>query len=155
MSTTASTGGQSPTADAEPEEKAQDESKGKVEAVEEKDKDAPSEAKDQADGEAEEGSRSSKPTTVSVERKKDLLKKARSDRRKWIHAVPLPYRQTARDPSNVWTMDDRLSYFQSSPACQRVPTATRVLSELYGLENHSKSPKEVADRIESIVSRTV
>lgn len=88
---------------------------------------------------------------VSPKRKKDLLVQARKDRRKWIQQVPLPYTQ-ARDPTNVWSLDDRLNGVQSSLACKRLSAATKVLSELYGLETNTKSAEEVAQRVEKLVS---
>jgi hypothetical protein len=93
----------------------------------------------------------SQPPSVMQDRKDELLKKARADRRKWIELVPLPF-ASARDPNNFWTQDDRLSRIQSSPACTRLPTVTKVLSELYGMEDHTRTPRQVADRIESLVS---
>lgn len=93
----------------------------------------------------------SQPPSVMQDRKDELLKKARADRMKWIERVPLPF-ASARDPNNFWTQEDRLSRIQSSPACTRLPTVTKVLSELYGMEDHTRTPKQVADRIESLVS---
>jgi hypothetical protein len=88
---------------------------------------------------------------VAHERKKELLVKARADRRKWVQKVPLPY-ANPRDPNNVWSLEDRLNNLQSSLACKRLPTATKVLSELYGLENNTRTPDEVAERVDALVS---
>ncbi|CAJ1916223.1 unnamed protein product [Cylindrotheca closterium] len=93
---------------------------------------------------------SSAAPTVSPRRKKDLLVQSRKDRRKWIQMVPLPYTQ-ARDPTNVWSLDDRLNGVQSSLACKRLSSATKVLSELYGLESNTKSAEEVAQRVEALI----
>eukprot|EP00980_Cylindrotheca_fusiformis_P006694 scaffold1398_cov116-Cylindrotheca_fusiformis.AAC.11 len=88
--------------------------------------------------------------SVSLERKKDLLVQARKERRKWVQAVPLPYTQP-RDQSNIWSLDDRLHAVQSSLACKRLSGATKILSELYGLETHTRSPEDVAERVEALV----
>jgi hypothetical protein len=88
---------------------------------------------------------------VAHQRKKELLVKARADRRKWVQKVPLPY-ANPRDPNNVWSQEDRLNNLQSSLACKRLPTATKVLSELYGLENNTRTPDEVAERVDALVS---
>lgn len=88
--------------------------------------------------------------SVSLGRKKDLLVQARKERRKWIQRVPLPYAQP-RDPSNAWSLDDRLNAVQTSLACKRVTTATKVLSELYGLESEIRTSEDVAERVGQLV----
>ena len=91
-------------------------------------------------------------SSVSQERKQQLLRQARAERRKWVHQVPLPY-ASARDPNDVWAAQDRMHPFQSSLVCQRVPVLTKVLSELYGLENHRlRTPDDVAERVDRLVS---
>jgi hypothetical protein len=89
-------------------------------------------------------------SSVGSDRKQQLLVQARAERRKWVQTVPLPY-ATARDPNDVWSTQDQLHPFQSSVACKRVPAVTKVLSELYGLENHTRTPEEVAQRVDSLV----
>ena len=93
------------------------------------------------------------PTSVAHSRKELLLQQARADRRKWIQKVPLPF-ASARDPHNVWLMDDRLAKVQSSLACRQLPTATKVLSELYGMSEHARTKEEIAERVESLVRST-
>lgn len=88
--------------------------------------------------------------SVSVSRKKELLVQARSDRRKWIQQVPLPY-ATLKDPNNIWSSEDRLNNLQSSLACKRLPVATKVLSELYGLETKTRSTEAVAERVNGLI----
>ena len=90
--------------------------------------------------------------SVALKRKKDLLVQARKDRRKWIQQVPLPYKQP-RDPDNIWSLDDRLNAVQSSLACKRITSATKILSELYGLENNIRSSEDVAERVDELVSK--
>eukprot|EP00934_Nitzschia_sp_Nitz4_P003827 Nitzschia sp. Nitz4//scaffold3_size479765//343825//348135//NITZ4_000144-RA/size479765-processed-gene-1.535-mRNA-1//-1//CDS//3329550890//3817//frame0 len=87
---------------------------------------------------------------VTTERKEQLLLQARNDRRNWLFQVPLPYKK-ARDPNNIWSLDDRLYPVQSSLASQRLPTSTQVLSELYGLESNTHSPQEIAHRVATVV----
>lgn len=89
--------------------------------------------------------------SVSHDRKQQLLLQARADRRKWVQKVTLPY-ASARDPDNIWSTEDRLHPLQSSLACKRIPTVTKVLSELYGLENNFRKPEEIAQRVDSLVS---
>jgi hypothetical protein len=88
---------------------------------------------------------------VSSGRKTQLLVEARAERRKWVQRVPLPY-TNPRDPNNLWSLEDRLFTVQSSMACKRLPTATKVLSELYGLESNTRTPEEVAQRVDALVS---
>ena len=90
------------------------------------------------------------PESVATSRKEYLLQQARADRRKWIQKIPLPF-ASARDPHNVWMMDDRLAKIQSSSACRRIPAATKVLSELYGIADHTRTKEEVAERVNSLV----
>lgn len=93
------------------------------------------------------------PTTapaVSADRKQQLLSLARNERRKWVQRVPLPYK-SARDPNNLWSLEDRLYPVQSSLACQKAPTTTKVLSDLYGLEANIRSPEQVAQRVQDVV----
>lgn len=90
------------------------------------------------------------PAAVGYPRKENLLQQARADRRKWIQKVPLPF-DSVRDPDNVWMTEDRLAKVQSAPAYTRLPGATKVLSELYGMEDRTRTPEEVATRIESLV----
>ena len=92
--------------------------------------------------------------TVSYGRKKDLLVQARADRRKWVQKIPLPYSKP-RDPNNIWSLEDRLNHVQSSSACKRLPIATKVLSELYGLESNIRTSEEVAQRVDALVSHWV
>ena len=89
--------------------------------------------------------------SVSASRKAELLVQARADRRKWIQIVPLPY-ASQRDRNNVWSVEDRLNNLQSSLACKRLPVATQVLSELYGLESKIRTTDEIAERVDGIVS---
>jgi hypothetical protein len=89
--------------------------------------------------------------SVTLVRKKDLLVQARKDRRKWIQFVPLPYKNP-RDPNNIWSLDDRLHQVQTSMACKRITSATKVLSELYGLENNIRNSEAVAERVDTLVS---
>lgn len=95
----------------------------------------------------------SSTASVSHERKQELLQKARAERQKWVQQVPLPH-ASARDPSDVWSTEDRLYPLQSSVACKKIPAMTKVLSELYGLENHQRSPEEIAARVDRLVSIT-
>lgn len=90
-------------------------------------------------------------TSVTQDRKEELLVKARGERRRWVQQVPLPY-ASARDPSNVWSSQDRLYPLQSSSVCQKMPVVTRVLSELYGLENQLRTADQVAERVDQLVS---
>jgi hypothetical protein len=92
------------------------------------------------------------PAAVGYPRKENLLQQARADRRKWIQKVPLPF-ASVRDPDNVWMTEDRLAKVQSTPAYSRLPAATKVLSELYGMEDRTRTPEEVATRIETLVRR--
>lgn len=87
---------------------------------------------------------------VSYDRKLQLLLQARADRRQWVQQVPLPY-ASARDPNNVWSMEDRLQPFHTSLACKRAPAITKVLSELYGLGDHMRAPEEVAQRVGTLI----
>jgi hypothetical protein len=91
-------------------------------------------------------------TTPSVhhDRKKELLIKARADRRKWLQLVPLPF-ASWKDPDNFWTSEDRLAKVHSTMASQRMPAMTKVFSELYGMEEHLRTPVWVADRLERLV----
>ena len=88
---------------------------------------------------------------VSYDRKLQLLLQARADRRNWVQQVPLPY-ASARDPNNVWSMEDQLQPFHTSLACKRAPAITKVLSELYGLESNARAPVEIAQRVGTLVS---
>lgn len=87
---------------------------------------------------------------VSYDRKLQLLLQARADRRQWVQQVPLPY-ASARDPNNVWSMEDQLQPFHTSLACKRAPAITKVLSELYGLESNARAPDEVAQRVGTLI----
>jgi hypothetical protein len=89
--------------------------------------------------------------SVSVSRKMELLVQARADRRKWVQKLPLPY-ASQRDRNNVWSFEDRLNNVQSSLACKRLTVATKVLSELYGLETKIRTTDEVAERVNGLVS---
>jgi hypothetical protein len=91
-------------------------------------------------------------TTPSVhhDRKKELLIKARADRRKWVQQVPLPF-ASWKDPDDFWTSEDRLAKVYFTMASQRMPAMTKVFSELYGMEEHVRTPEEVADRLEALV----
>ena len=88
--------------------------------------------------------------SVTNDRKHQLLLLARAERRKWVQQVPLPYASN-RDRSDVWSAEDRLHPFQSSLACQKIPAMTKVLSELYGLEDQLRTPEEVAQRVDGLV----
>ena len=90
------------------------------------------------------------PASVATSRKEYLLHQARADRRKWIQKIPLPF-ASARDPHNVWMMDDRLAKIQTSSACRQIPAATKVLSELYGIADHTRTKEEVAERVDLLV----
>lgn len=87
---------------------------------------------------------------VTAERKAELLQEARAQRRKWVQKIPLPY-ASARDPNNLWSLDDRLYPVQSSAASKRMTSATKILSELYGLERQSKTPEEIAQRVNELI----
>jgi len=87
---------------------------------------------------------------VTFDRKQELLVQARVDRREWVCKVPLPY-ATARDPTDVWSSQDRLYPVQSSIVCQKMPVLTKVLSELYGLERQIRTPDSIAERVDEIV----
>ena len=90
--------------------------------------------------------------SVTTKRKKELLVEARKDRRKWIQRVPLPY-TSPRDPNNIWSSDDRLYVVQSSLVCQKISSATKILSELYGLEpegSNRNDTEKVAQRVEKL-----
>lgn len=93
--------------------------------------------------------RGSATPSVTTKRKTELLVEARKDRRKWVQRVPLPY-TSPRDPNNVWSLDNRLHIVQSSLACQRMGSATKILSELYGLETNRKNAEQVAQRVEEL-----
>jgi hypothetical protein len=90
--------------------------------------------------------------SVTHDRKQELLVKARADRRQWVRQVPLPY-ASARDPTNIWSTQDRLHPVQSSIVCQKMPVLTKVLSELYGLENQIRTTEFVAERVDQLVRR--
>jgi len=96
-------------------------------------------------------SASAPSTSVSPDRKQELLLQARADRLKWIQQVPLPYRKIV-DKDDPWNQDKRLSILKASHAGTHLPTAFLVLSQLYGMEDHgTSSPTEVATRIESLL----
>ena len=90
---------------------------------------------------------------VKNDRKQRLLLQARADRRKWVQQIPLPFAPPV-DPNNFWTRDDRLAKLYSSLACRHLPAVTKVLLELYGVEENQRTPKEIADRIEKLVRIT-
>ena len=90
---------------------------------------------------------------VKNDRKQRLLLQARADRRKWVQQIPLPFAPPV-DPNNFWTRDDRLAKLYSSLACRHLPAVTKVLLELYGIEENQRTPKEIADRIEKLVRIT-
>ena len=93
--------------------------------------------------------------TVSVERKEELLMEARANRLQWIHQVPLPYRK-AESPDDPWVQEKGLaSFLKTCHAAALMPSTTKVLSHLYGMEDQLVSPEEVADRIESLVSASI
>ena len=89
---------------------------------------------------------------VSVERKEELLLEARVNRLQWIHQVPLPYRK-AESPDDPWVQEKGLATFlQSCHAAAMMPSMTKVLGHLYGMNDKRVSPEEVAMRIENLVS---
>ena len=130
----------------------------------------PGVAKSGTEGETQTGtSESSKPTTskktnksattsnttsaeaVSVERKEELLLEARVNRLQWIHQVPLPYRK-AESPDDPWVQEKGLaSFLKTCHAAALMPSTTKVLSYLYGMEDQRVSSEEVANRIESLL----
>ena len=93
----------------------------------------------------------STPPSVEPKRKEELLAQARTDRRKWVQRVPLPFR-SLRDPSDFWTLEQRLATFKASAACQRLPSLLPVLAKLYGMDKQQLTSQELADRLESVVS---
>ena len=103
--------------------------------------------------------KSNKPSTtsnnsaeaVSVERKEELLLEARVNRLQWIHQVPLPYRK-AESPDDPWVQEKGLaSFLKTCHAAALMPSTTKVLSYLYGMEDQRVSSEEVANRIESLL----
>ncbi len=122
-------------------------------------------------------------TVVTPQRKEQLLLQARAERRNWISRVPLPYSPQARAAArgaggggdlqdDLWSRNDALYRVQSSLVCQRyLPSATRTLSELYGLNDASAQGigkptttstttttnplrlDQVAERVQKLVSR--
>lgn len=135
-----------------------------------------------------------KVAVVTTKRKEELLLKARAERRHWIERVPLPYKVESLSGrqisaiggvassnsqsvgNDLWavssvsgkTTDGSSLYkVKSSVVCQKyLPTATNVISELYGLPTIStttaNSPVEppsgplglmqVAERVDTLVS---
>jgi hypothetical protein len=91
-------------------------------------------------------------TSVTHDRKQELLVQARVERCDWIRQVPLPY-ASARDPTNVWSTHDRLYPVQSSIGCRKMPVIAKVLSELYGLERQIRTPESLAERVDQLVRR--
>lgn len=83
------------------------------------------------------------PQSVTIDRKSKLLLEARADRIAWVQAVPLPYSMTdgRKQPS----------VFNSTHTLQQVPSASRVISALYG-EGEGITAEEIGERIESLVS---
>ena len=91
------------------------------------------------------------PEAVSVERKEELLMEARVNRLQWIHQVPLPYRK-AELPDDPWVQEEGLAAFlKTCHAAALMPSTTKVLSHLYGMEDHRVSSEQVAARIKSLV----
>jgi hypothetical protein len=84
----------------------------------------------------------SNAVTVTIDRKSKLLLEARADRIAWVQAVPLPYSKTdgMKQPS----------VFHSTHSLQQVPSASRVISALYG-EGDGITSDEIGERIESLV----
>ena len=96
-------------------------------------------------------SSSNNAEAVSVERKEELLLEARVNRLQWIHRVPLPYRK-AESPDDPWVQEKGLaSFLKTCHAAALMPSTTKVLSHLYGMEDQRVSSEEVANRIESLV----
>jgi hypothetical protein len=93
--------------------------------------------------------------TVSVERKEQLLLEARVNRLQWIHRVPLPYRK-AESPDDPWVQEEGLAKFLTTcHAAALMPSMTKVLSHLYGIEDQRLTPEDVSSRLESLVRTTV
>jgi hypothetical protein len=89
--------------------------------------------------------------TVSVERKEQLLLEARVNRLQWIHQVPLPYRK-AESPDDPWIKNDELANFVNTcHAAALMPSTTKILSHLYGMEDQRVTPEDVAARLGSLV----
>ena len=89
--------------------------------------------------------------TVSVERKEQLLLEARVNRLQWIHQVPLPYRK-AESPDDPWIKNDELANFVNTcHAAALMPSTTKILSHLYGMEDQRVTPEDVAARLGTLV----
>ncbi|CAB9506653.1 guanine nucleotide exchange factor [Seminavis robusta] len=96
-------------------------------------------------------SNSSTGEAVSVERKEQLLLEARVNRLQWIHQVPLPYRK-AESPDDPWVQEKGLaSFLKNCHAAALMPSMTKALSHLYGMEDQRVSPEDVANRIETLI----
>ena len=97
-------------------------------------------------------SKSGRGEAVSVERKEELLLEARVNRLQWVHQVPLPYRK-AESPDDPWVQQKSLANFlKTCHAAALMPSMTKVLSHLYGMEDHRVPAEDVALRIENLVS---
>ena len=79
---------------------------------------------------------------VDPKRKEELLRKARTDRLRWISKARLPYHKQV-DSDDPWQKDDRLSTFRS--AATDIPAAVPLLGHLYG------ESSTAASRIDSIL----
>ena len=89
---------------------------------------------------------------VSVERKEQLLLEARVNRLQWIHQVPLPYRKS-ESPDDPWVQENGLAnYIKTCHAAAFMPSMTKVLSHLYGMDDQRTTPEDIAHRIENLVS---
>eukprot|EP00545_Synedropsis_sp_CCMP1620_P011492 CAMPEP_0119009056 /NCGR_PEP_ID=MMETSP1176-20130426/4114_1 /TAXON_ID=265551 /ORGANISM="Synedropsis recta cf, Strain CCMP1620" /LENGTH=676 /DNA_ID=CAMNT_0006961501 /DNA_START=47 /DNA_END=2077 /DNA_ORIENTATION=- len=67
------------------------------------------------------------PTSVTVDRKRDLLREARADRVAWIQTVPLPYTITTTGSSTTSS-----SVLDTTHIVKELPSATKILTHLYG-----------------------
>ena len=85
----------------------------------------------------------SKVTTVTSERKKQLLLEARKDRLSWIQSSKIPYQQFEQDPSDGkdTVQKNPLHPLSSSNIIQSIPSSLKVLDLL--LEGTSQEDKHI------------
>jgi hypothetical protein len=81
------------------------------------------------------------PAVVTVDRKEFLLQQARENRLAWIQSVPLPY-STAES-----------TVLDATHILPELPSATKILSLLYGCCSNSSNTKEIAARLDDLISK--
>jgi hypothetical protein len=89
--------------------------------------------------------------TVTLDRKKELLLQARASRLAWIQRVPLPYKMTPMSADDEGNADHHLSDLATTHATHKLPSISKVLSALYGIETSLES-SHISSRIHSAVS---